>query len=131
MANLKTRTYEAMGRFAIAHAADLQFGDFDGWHDAYESMVHQANSMTPKVREWLSKVCEFTCDDEGITYDPQMLDTVDNLTDVLSAEYEAIQDIRTTWTAFGLSGDDDVDYNGGYINAITEVLRLMDKGSDI
>ena len=63
-------------------------------------------------------------------YDTSQFADIRVLTDKIAEEYDDEDlsgDELPTWQEYGLSGDDDVDYNSGYIGIIMGVLEELEK----
>lgn len=59
-------------------------------------------------------------------FDPSQFADIRVLTDKIAEEYDDIElhgDKLPTWHEYGLGGDDDVDYNSGYIGIAMGVLE--------
>lgn len=56
------------------------------------------------------------------------LDSADELLDEITSDYNG-ETNHGWWETLGLGGDDDVDYNGGYLMCNLDVLRAMMEAS--
>ena len=98
---------------------------------------------TTKQFRYLLKHCfNFYYDESAqtITYDSTYFDAIESICIRICHELDSIdwpddktieKDWRgnrvTTWDILGLSGDDDGDYNGSYIESVIDWLRDFDK----
>lgn len=92
--------------------------------DGENCWQHHATEMGDLVRSWLHDVCDWNIDDVRhiVTIrDEYAIDTMASLASCISNEFDTNQ--RALWNAFDLSGDDDVDYNGGYIHITCDTMR--------
>lgn len=65
--------------------------------------------------------------DGSLHFDPSEFDVISERAQAIIDEYEGAP--GTLWEDFGLSGDDDVDYNGGYILIFLETIRELNNGT--
>lgn len=68
-------------------------------------------------------------DAREIHYDPKYFPQIHAMTKRIFDEYESgamDDDENSIWNEFGLRGDDDVDYNGGYIENFLTLLELIE-----
>jgi hypothetical protein len=89
------------------------------------------------LRIYLEQIADFVVtvndDDYGasvVTWDPSRLKYVTAVGDLVFAEYNLLpRRIKgpNLWTSFYLSGDDDVDYCGGYLEIAADICRQYDK----
>lgn len=122
---MKTRTFAEIDAWCVLHRDKHDYAlmvaemvdDDDGIASAY--YLSEMNDLT---REALAGR-GMTWDDDGVTY--WNLDAVDEYAANVVRVYDEGDD--DAWEDLGCLGDDDVDYNGGYISTFTEILREMDK----
>lgn len=85
---------------------------------------HSMGSLADKVRELFISYGLTWTNDEITFANEDTLDKCTELTQKIRDEYES--QTGTTWKDLGLGGDDDVDYNSSYPDAIfTTVAHLM------
>lgn len=101
-------------------------------------ITYYLSECTPKFRAWLLEqglgVSRPWNGNALIHFNPETVEAIEvetiNIINELDAPFEVVQEHpRTTvkrmptWDKYGLQGDDDVDYNGGYIQIAIDILR--------
>lgn len=67
---------------------------------------------------------ELYLDGETIHFDPSQFTRIEQECNAIVDEYDSDRVIDgSLWNAYGLQGDDDVDYNGGYILIFIDLLK--------
>lgn len=125
MANVKI---SALVEFANANAEMLEnsIGVFP-CDDVFEAddLLQFIHSCTPSIGEFLHEHGLFV-DGDTIYYAPEQYDVIGELTARVVNEYDSADRRMPTWRKYELSGDDDVDYNGGYIDTFIDLLNAYD-----
>jgi len=85
------------------------------------STDYYMSEMTQLMRDWLWQKGLYIEGDELIA-ETDNLDEISDVAEAIVAEYDSEEE-KPTWDRFGLSSDDDVDYNGSYIEAVVEIVR--------
>lgn len=103
---------------------DVTEDDFEPYYFAREQgSSFWLQYMKPVGKMWLEGDTFYFDSDGG---GQEMLRAISSLT---GAEYESSADsiYWNIWQAFGLGGDDYVDYFGGYIDTIADMADLWEK----
>lgn len=125
-----TFTYEQIGQKLIEQDSFDPVPN-DTYATAAECAEYYLSEMAEKVEAEIRSY-GFNFDQKAMTVtfdDADVLDKIDQLTNKITEAYEG-DDADNVWASYGLGGDDDVDYNGGYIDGVTEAIRELMKGSD-
>ena len=99
-----------------------------GERDVFSQFLTLISSATPKMRKFLkSKGLYYHPKSKTLYYSPENTNTIREETGKIVDEYEGEsefdpEDPESTWERYGLGGDDDVDYNGSYIDAALDAL---------
>ena len=94
--------------------------------------MHFLASCTPKFEEFMATQ-GLRHDGDVIVFDVDKFIIIRTVSNVIVAEYNSENrphGADSLWDHFGLSGDDDVDYQGGYIAIALEVLTEYDRRSE-
>lgn len=70
-------------------------------------------------------------ENDYLHYDPTKFSNIDFLTRLVDEGYEGILQNSNIWEFMELSGDDDVDYNGSYIDGVIESIQWLLKNNKI
>jgi len=89
--------------------------------DTEFSTEYYMSEMTHLMNEWLKQKGLYIEGDELIA-ETDNLDEISDVAEAIVVEYDSEEE-KPTWDRFGLSSDDDVDYNGSYIEAVVEIVR--------
>ena len=104
---------------------------FDAGCDG-DSIVMMMGCTTDKFREFLKNCFHFYVDETDMTihFDCKYFEAIDAICDCIHQDYDDFSNLNdidmlplSTWKLFDLSGDDDVDYNGSYIQTAVDWLR--------
>ena len=88
------------------------------------STDYYMSEMTQLMRDWLWQKGFFIESDE-LVVETDNLDEIERIAEAIVAEYDCEDEKeRIHWDQFGLSSDDDVDYNGSYIEGVVEIVRV-------
>ncbi len=94
-------------------------------------ITYWLGQMTGALRQYMSTYLGLTVNETTITFDDSLLNDIDHLANLIFIEYNSAIDVypqkTPLWGMFSLSGDDDVDYNGSYINVACDILRHVIK----
>lgn len=128
-------TLKQLADWCTAHplrAEDLGFlRDGDDSEDApfTANDVFTIDEAKPAFTAFLRENGLFVADDkETVVYDPQTFPRIRQECDALTDEYEGgdTTNSDSLWSKYGLGGDDDVDYHGGYIQQFLDLLEAYD-----
>ena len=104
------------------------FYDADDPDGAYTVMGAFSESNTPAYRAYLAGfglVVDHENNMMTFTDNKDVLDVMRHIAHLVHLEYDNIDDVpQLMWKLFDLGGDDDVDYFGGYINAVADAIEL-------
>ena len=102
--------------------------------DVIASLHHYAHSMTLRVAKYLKTFASFDANDEFIIYDVEQFNIVRALTQLISNEYENIDNDDehelSLWNTFALQGDDDVDYSSSYIEFLCDFIQCYENAQN-
>jgi hypothetical protein len=96
------------------------------YDDAAECIESNATALNDNFRLWLkARGCDLRTDGLTIVC-RESLELMHAMAMMIMAEYDnaELRGNDNLWTLFGLGGDDDVDYNGGYLTGVYELLTL-------
>lgn len=90
-------------------------------------ITYYLSECTPKFRAWLLEqglgVSTPWNGDALIHFNPETVEAIEVETINIINDYEGEYENTGTWGKYELHGDDDVDYNGGYIQIALDILR--------
>lgn len=91
-----------------------------------EDILMMFDCTTDRLRDYFMNGYGFGWDKENkvVLFDTSGLEGVEATAILISAEYEYQGADRGIWRFFGLSGDDDVDYNSSYIHCAIQYCRV-------
>lgn len=110
--------YATYAQLAETQAAQDVITDED---DAVGNVASFIKSCTPQFSEAM-KSFGLDAGEEGVTWDPAKLNRIEELANQVMDEYDS-EGSGKVWEQYDLSGDDDVDYNGGYILMFIDCLK--------
>lgn len=84
------------------------------------NVTYYISSCTPAVASFLRQHGLFV-EGDHVHYDPFQRGPIETLARTIIDEYDS--GAGETWKAYHLQGDDDVDYNGGYILIFLDLLQ--------
>jgi hypothetical protein len=101
--------------------------DWTDWEEDAEEggphwLMHFLGSCTPKFREFMQSQ-GLHWDGVWINFDVGRFPIIRAIADRVREDYEKDPMVRDLWNCLELSGDDDVDYNGGYITTALDILE--------
>jgi hypothetical protein len=70
-------------------------------------------------------------DGDHVHYDPTQHGAIELQCNAFIDEYDDDGGPADSWTQFGLQGDDDVDYNGGYVLVFLELVEDFLKNQSV
>lgn len=85
-------------------------------HDYSTAFTHN-DQLTTYLSRW-----RFSVDEHGVEFDNYGLIIAATIFAAVQDEYDSGDHKWPTWEAFGLSGDDDVDYCGSQPSCLTDLL---------
>lgn len=87
-----------------------------------KDLTYYLSEASPLFSKWLKERGLFL-EEDAINFDPDKFEEISRMCDAIIAEYDD-EDDKPLWEDFNLRGDDDVDYNGGYIQIAMDALRI-------
>ena len=111
----------------------IQFDvDSEVYDDAFDALTSNLTSCTELFSAMMGENGLHVTDD-SVTFDPDGLGVIETVSSRVASDYEQSLDDGTSktndpespWVVYGLSGDDDVDYNGSYIDTGIMLLRVL------
>lgn len=95
-----------------------------------EYFLYYLSEASDAMTNWLKGRGLFVATEEDgeryLNFDRSRFEEIRLMAASVIDEYDSDED-HGVWSQFNLSGDDDVDYNGGYIFIILNVLELLDQ----
>lgn len=97
--------------------------------DAFDALTDFFTNCTASFTDMMT-ANGLTITSDAVTFDSDRIDTILEAAALVQTDYEGENGRNTTmpdspWVIYGLSGDDDVDYNGSYIDTATMLLHLF------
>jgi hypothetical protein len=137
--DVTSKTNEELSMFYISYAdlATHYDEDLDGWgyepdpNDPNHTLENElrccATSLTSRAAGYLASKGFLTTDDGVFVSSLEAYLTACTFTTLVAEDYESLENNpMSVWTLLNLSGDDDVDYNGSYLDLILGILtRIM------
>lgn len=120
-----------MKRTSHVHAIRVSFVDLFNKRPATPELLEieapdllrdLATCMKPKVADYLHDVSGFRVDDDHLEFTPATIRALRGVAYTVGVEYDA-NGTGPTWERFELSGDDDVDYNGSFLEMLADALE--------
>lgn len=108
---------------------DICGPDIEEDEDPVDYLLYYLSEASDAMTDWLKERGLFTSLDPSgakcLHFDRSRFDEISKMAGSIIDEYDSVN--GDPWEEFGLSGDDDVDYNGGYILIVVGVLELLDQ----
>lgn len=113
---------------ALTPQQQLESGVVYEPHDDSSAISYYASEANRNVRAFLAIECGFVFDEhDGIVLmNENSLFNAMRVTALVSHDYEYDPpDVLDVWKSFDLGGDDDVDYNGSYIDILIDLISTI------